>query len=266
MHRRSISCNKSVDNLVCFFGRRFCQPGFTGQFCTEKLEVANPWYTYDCPNLNQYLTYDENMPTEMLSSGKNCPNEKSFRRVSKCAYLCFSHEETGVAQIPFSLWKVFQNNEFVLWKKSVLSDDRSSEHLQGFSNYTSLPRFLGNFIEIGCGPFTQTQFIINHQFESITLLDPGANDYILHVQNCQYRNGTLKGKKVNVLPFGGEKLEDEQYKDAFDTIMAINVIEHVWDAFKFFNNIHHALKQGGILIYHDRFFPTPGYGDGVLGN
>lgn len=266
IRKRPNSCNSSSDNAVCFFGRRFCQPGFTGEFCTEKLKVANPWYTDDCPNLDQPRTYDENMPKSLLSSGKNCPNEAGFKLASKCAYLCFSHEVTGVAQIPLNLWKEVQQNEFELWTKIVAYDnDRGNEHLQGFSNYSKLPETLGNYLEIGCGPYTQTQFIIDHQFESITLLDPGANNYILHVANCTYRDGTLRGKKVNVLSFGGEKLEDEKYKDAFDTILAVNVIEHVWDAYKFLNNIYNSLKQGGILIYHDRFYPTPGYGDGVLG-
>jgi SAM-dependent methyltransferase len=227
--------------------------------------VANPWYTDDCPNLNQAKTFDENMPTNMLSSGKNCPNDDTSKGASKCAYLCFSHEVTGVAQIPLSLWKIVQKNEFDVWKGSYGSSDRGGEHIEGFGQYASLPDNLGNYLEIGCGPYTQTQFIINHQFKSITLLDPGANNYIKHTPGCTYKNGTLKGKKVDVLSFGGEKLEDEKYKEAFDTILAINVVEHVWDAFKFFNNIYNALKPGGIVIYHDRFYPYPSYGDRVLG-
>jgi len=264
--RREVSCQSNTENSVCFFGRRFCYPGYTGEFCTEKLKVANPWYTHDCPNLNEQKTFDENMPMSMLSSGKNCPDEQSFKGVSKCAYLCFSSEVTGVAQIPLSLWKIVQKNEFDAWKGSYGSNDRGGEHNEGFGQYSSLPENLGNYIEIGCGPYTQTQFIINHQFESITLLDPGASNYIKHVPGCTYRNGTLKGKKVDVLSFGGEKLEDKMYKEKFDTILAINVVEHVWDAFKFYNNIYNALKPGGILIYHDRFYPYPSYGDRVLGN
>ena len=51
----------------------------------------------------------------------------------------------------------------------------------------------------------------------------------------------------------------------FDTLLCINVIEHVWDAYEVLSNIYNALKKGGILIYHDRFYPFPGYGDRVLG-
>ena len=51
----------------------------------------------------------------------------------------------------------------------------------------------------------------------------------------------------------------------FDSLLCINVIEHVWDAYEVLENIYNALKPGGILIYHDRFYPTPEYGDAVLG-
>lgn len=262
--RKEAFCS-NTDNSVCFFGRRFCHPGYTGELCNEKLKKANPWYTYDCPNLKEQKTFDENMPLGMISSGKKCPNEKNFTGASKCAYLCFSHEVTGVPQIPLSLWKIVQQNEFKFWKHRIGSNDRGEEHIEGFRNYARLPQKLGKYIEIGCGPYTQTQFIINHEFESITLLDPGADNYIKHTSGCTYKNGTLKGKNVNVLSFGGEKLQDKMFKEAFDTIMAINVVEHIWDAFKFFNNIYDSLKPGGIIIYHDRFYPDPVYGDRVLG-
>ena len=256
-------CNSDSENVVCFFGRRFCHPGYSGEFCTEKLQPANPWYTSDCPNLKEKRTFDVNFPLNMLSSGENCPNENKIKNLSKCAYLCFSHEITGVAQIPLNLWKLVQQNEFEVWKNSFGSNDRGAEHIEGFGNYIKLPKYLGNYLEIGCGPYTQTQFIINHEFESITLLDPGAENYIKSTPGCTYKDGQLKGKKVNVYSFGAEKLDN--YKAKFDTLLSINVVEHVWDAFKFFNNIYNALKPGGILIYHDRFYPNPGYGDRVLG-
>jgi len=50
----------------------------------------------------------------------------------------------------------------------------------------------------------------------------------------------------------------------FDTLLCINVIEHVWDAYEVLSNMYDALKPGGILIYHDRFYPFPQYGEKVL--
>ncbi len=116
---------------------------------------------------------------------------------------------------------------------------------------------MGNYIEVGSGPFTQTQFIINRTFEHITLLDPGIEGYLRDVPGCAYINGTLDGKKVRLLKYGAEKLsEDEQFGN-FDTLLAINVIDHIWDAYQFLSNLYNALKPGGILIYHDKFSVTP---------
>jgi SAM-dependent methyltransferase len=126
---------------------------------------------------------------------------------------------------------------------------------------------LGNYIEIGCGPFTQTQFIVKQKtFTKISLLDPGIDSYITTVPKCSYKNGTLFEKEVRFLKYGNEKLMHDKDYGKFDTLMSINVIEHVWDAFQFLENIYHALKPGGIIIYHDRFYPTPMYGDKVLGH
>jgi len=49
---------------VCFIGKRFCHPGYTGELCDEKLVPANPWYTADCKNLKQDITFDIDMPLE----------------------------------------------------------------------------------------------------------------------------------------------------------------------------------------------------------
>lgn len=51
----------------------------------------------------------------------------------------------------------------------------------------------------------------------------------------------------------------------FDTVMVVNVIEHVQNAVEFIHGIHSSLKPGGLLIYHDRYFDTPESGDGALG-
>lgn len=68
-----------------------------------------------------------------------------------------------------------------------------------------------------------------------------------------------------MLSYGAEKLSDDAKFGKFDTVLSINVIDHVWDAYQFLGNIYKALKPGGILIFHDRFSPNPNYLDKVLG-
>lgn len=55
--------------------------------------------------------------------------------------------------------------------------------------------------------------------------------------------------------------------DEFDTVLSINVIDHVWDAYQFLGNIYiyKALKPGGIWHFHDRFSPNPDYLDKAPG-
>lgn len=124
---------------------------------------------------------------------------------------------------------------------------------------------MGNYIEVGSGPFTQTQFIIDRNFKSISLLDPGIEGYLKDVPGCSYKNGRLSGKKVRLLKYGAEKLIDDKLFGTYDTLLSINVIDHVWDAYQFLTNLHNALKPGGILIFHDRYSSTPISLDTALG-
>lgn len=141
-------CSRNEAHSVCFLGKRFCHPGYFGDDCNYKNLSSNPWYTADCPNLNQDITYHENMPIEIMSKGKNCTNEKFNSGISNCAYLCFSHPVSGVAQIPKAFWKKVSKNEIETWNRAEGYDDRGSEHLDGFKNYFDLPNNLGKILKI----------------------------------------------------------------------------------------------------------------------
>ncbi len=90
--------NKCEPNAhsICFFERRFCHPGYTGEDCDERLKVANKWYTKDCPNLKEPITYQKD--SKKLSAGNDCPYE-SYSNISGCAHLCYSHPVSGIAQV-----------------------------------------------------------------------------------------------------------------------------------------------------------------------
>ena len=55
------------------------------------------------------------------------------------------------------------------------------------------------------------------------------------------------------------------HRGSYDAIISINVIEHVQNVIAYFHSLHTALLSGGILIFHDRFYPNPPAGDAVLG-
>jgi hypothetical protein len=163
-------CSEDTLHSICFLGRTFCHPGYFGDDCSLKRIPSNPWYSEDCPNLKLEITYSKHMPFELISQGKKCLNENLMSGISKCAYLCFSHPMHGVAQVPLAYWKRVSMNEVEAWKLAEGVDDRGIEHKLLFNNYADLPENLGKFIEIGAGPYTQTQFILNKKFESITFL------------------------------------------------------------------------------------------------
>ncbi len=129
---------KPNSHSVCFIGKRFCHPGYTGDDCSQKLVPPNPWYSEGCPNLKQDITFDINMPLEMFYTKDNCEG-KEISGITGCAKLCFSHPVSGIPQIPLAFWKQVLANEAVYWKGSGSGNDRIQEHLEGFDNYKSLP-------------------------------------------------------------------------------------------------------------------------------
>ena len=164
-------CLENTLHSTCFLGKKFCHPGYFND-CSLKKTPANPWYTEDCPNLKMPISWHKDMPFELISQGKKCSGEILFNGISKCAYLCFSHPSSGVAQVPIVYWKRMLMNEIDAWKLAEGNDDRGMEHQVNFNHYVDLPKNLGNFIEIGAGPYTQTQFLVfkNKKFDNITFL------------------------------------------------------------------------------------------------
>ena len=64
-------------------------------------------------------------------------------------------------------------------------------------------------LEIGCGPYTQTQSILRAASTtlSITLVDPLARLYMERTKGCTYREQRLQGRPVRVLSVAAESLE-----------------------------------------------------------
>ena len=253
------------DNSDCFFGKCFCQPGYTGADCKDLLVPANPWYTEDCPNLTPVPKFkrDDNR----MSSGKNC---KTHGKGPVCQILCFSHPESGVMQVPFPFWKTSLSAENTLWAKNAGKSDRGPEHTEGFGGYAALKgRDLGRLIEIGAGPWTQTREMMNamgHNINltSVAILEPNLLNYIKK-PNCAYNTGTSSSSvmtvPVTLYPHGSERLHElhSGERKGFDTLLTMNVVEHVQNGYIHFQNIYNALKPGGLLIFHERYYSTPGF-------
>lgn len=223
-----VSCTSAPDSIradspcecehgTCFFGKCFCSPGWSGENCDNGQDSI-------------------------------CENEHDLR--------CLYSEMGGVLRTPPALWKQASKSELAGWIRLRKTwNDRSDEHEKSFDSYKILQKRqeLGDVMEIGCGPFTQSNWIMDVtkiNATSITLVDPNVLNYATEVENCAYKGGQLRGLPTRLFASGGEAAQFEQ---TYDTIVMINVIEHCYDAYKIFANLHGSLRAGGVLVLHDRW-------------
>ena len=171
-----------------------------------------------------------------------------------------------------------QTAEQFIWKVtgSHGNSDRGSEHLEGFNNYDKLQNLLGNVLEVGAGPWTQTRMILHshpdYNVKTFSILEPSSDYYRREIPSCAYKDGRLfKFKRsqgyfnfsINFIKTGGEGLL--HHAKRYDTLVSMNVLEHVQNAYAFLEALHHVLKPGGTLVWHERWFDTESEGDGALG-
>lgn len=168
------------------------------------------------------------------------------------------NHDLGVIKVPLDRWRKAQGYEARGWLHcwTDQNDDRSDEHAKIFNNYIDLKQDLGHVCEVGCGPFTQLRRIIQGRTATkITLLDPLLNSY-RKLANCSYKKGGFNGLPTMLKNAMAETLTDFA---VFDTIICINVLEHVMDATCVMDNLKRSIKAGGVIIFgeksHDEFDP-----------
>ena len=225
---------------VCFYGQCYCQPGYDGPGCGQ---VGTPPPACD-------------------------PNGPK-RDYIDSADGCLRHPGYGSALVPETRWRAAQAAEAALWaagaaqrrtqyanRHNRASGDRASMHLRQFNNFASLPAgHLGHLVEIGCGPWTQSHFLLRKRpdvsFASATLVDPGIGGY-LRTGVASYVDGMLAGRvPVRTLAMGAEEVP-RCFDGAFDALVLINVVEHAFNAFAVLDVAQRLLRAGGILVFQER--------------
>jgi len=48
----------------------------------------------------------------------------------------------------------------------------------------------------------------------------------------------------------------------FCSLISINVLEHVQDAFRYLTGLYMSLRRGGLLVFHERYYDTHTLTDG----
>ena len=116
----------------------------------------------------------------------------------------------GILRVDERRWRAAQQWEAVLWAAAPPSQttDRNVHHSRHFSQYAALPDALGDVVEFGCGPFTQTQSLLRPTSTalSITLIDPLAHRYMEATKGCTFRDQRLGSRPVRVLSVVAESL------------------------------------------------------------
>jgi SAM-dependent methyltransferase len=163
------------------------------------------------------------------------------------------NEETGIIRVDEERWRQAQHFESEGWLKHwrEAKDDRNTQHAAGFDSYKTVPPKLGDVLEIGCGPFTQLKTIQQgRSIETVTLLDPLLENY-LQLPNCTYRDGKFLDHPTTLLCHAAELLKGVE---EYDTIICINVLEHVQDVAAILLAMHRALRYGSTIIFGERVY------------
>lgn len=174
----------------------------------------------------------------------------------------FFTEYAGIVSITDWRWKQAQSVEASVWDGSSGGSDRNEQHAGWFDHYRALrpyARRLGRVLEIGSGPFTQTKTVLGKlgvgdvTVSSITLADPLMIFYHKQVPSCPYKDGSLLGFPTQFIASGAEELS---LRGEYDTVIMMNVLEHCRDALAVLENLHAAVRPGGVLVFSERWYDT----------
>jgi SAM-dependent methyltransferase len=124
-------------------------------------------------------------------------------------------------------------------------DDWNHWWKEQFEGYGFLPASLGNCIELGCGPYTNTRLILKGRKASrIVCSDPLSRSYI-----------TFRGRWLAEAHAAGRvEIDDHAIEDLpfpqedFDTVVMINVLDHVRDADTCMRKAIDLIRPGGHFV------------------
>jgi SAM-dependent methyltransferase len=114
-----------------------------------------------------------------------------------------------------------------------------------FENYDFLPADLGDYIELGCGPYTNTRLILpGRTARRAVCSDPLAETYLT------FRDRWLsEAHRDHRIEVDAHPIEDLPFAPAsFDVVVMNNVLDHVQDADLCLERAVGLLRDGGIFV------------------
>ena len=153
-----------------------------------------------------------------------------------------SAERTGWRRVA---WPILKPALRALGWKRGWGDDWNYWWAERFDNYRFLPDTLRDYIELGCGPYTNTRLILPGRTASrVVCSDPLADTYLRLSDrwlSMAHRKGLVEvdNHPIEELPFEAE---------SFDVVVMNNVLDHVRDADLCLDRAVELLRPGGIFI------------------
>ena len=130
--------------------------------------------------------------------------------------------------------------------RRATGDDWNLWWREQFDGYAFLPHELGDYIELGCGPYTNTRLILEgRSAKRVVCSDPLAGEYVT------FRNRWLaRAHASGRIELDTHSIEDLEFPPhSFDTVVLINVLDHVRDARRCMEVTSQLLRPSGILIF-----------------
>jgi SAM-dependent methyltransferase len=247
----------------CFMGLCYCLPGFAGKRCTNQ----TIYHKVDAAACPSYTSVAEVRAHRFGKFQGRCDVNPWSQTSTGCEIFCNWQEDAGIVSVSPSIWEQVSDNEFAHHVHyAVATPDRIpegqtrwAEYAEGFQRFHAFPqnKTLGHYLEVGAGLYTNIYYILQYrpdvQPRSITLVEPNIQRYTTMPQ-CLYQDGNIRGHPVKLVNATTESLNATE---EFDTILIMNVIEHVLDAFDFLDATYRALRPGGILVWGERYFEDP---------
>jgi SAM-dependent methyltransferase len=145
--------------------------------------------------------------------------------------------------IPYIIMRAIRRRSIA---PQVLFEDWNEWWKQRFHDYKLVPLKQSTVVEIGCGPYTNVRLMLQtHQIENIYCIDPLAEDY--KTLPFSWLKKQSKLGKLHIIAAPGEKVPIQT--DLADSLLMINVLDHVQDAIKCLGEAHRILKPGGLFIF-----------------
>src|SRR6266851_3291292 len=107
------------------------------------------------------------------------------------------------------------------------------------------PALRGKFLEIGAGTGTLSEMLLKSSCEHLVCLEPAGN--LVPIIERRLRGLTNGGASVEIIADTFEGYSHHAADEAVDSIVCINVLEHISDDLKALQEMRRLLSRGGSL-------------------